>query len=167
MKTAKTLAAMAALTSAIAFAAACSKGETAAPTAGESSASSATAASELTSTAPSTTDAPEPTPGSSEATFTPASDTPAPMLPTLGAAPAAAAHDEHSQSPAKAAVRRIAPEEAAMLVQTGEAILLDVRIKEAFDTEHIKGAVNIPYADIESRARAELTPTRWIIPYCT
>jgi hypothetical protein len=164
MKTAKTLAAMAALTSAIAFAAACSKGET---TAGESSASSATAASELTSTAPSTTDAPEPTPGSSEATFTPASDTPAPMLPTLGAAPAAAAHDEHSQSPAKAAVRRIAPEEAAMLVQTGEAILLDVRIKEAFDTEHIKGAVNIPYADIESRARAELTPTRWIIPYCT
>lgn len=114
-----------------------------------------------------TTPAPElqPAPGTPVATFTPNSDTPAPMLPTLGSSPSAI--DEHSQSPEKAAVRRIAPEEAAMLVQTGDAILVDVRSKDSFDAGHIKGAVSIPYADLSARARAELPPTRWIIPYCT
>lgn len=107
----------------------------------------------------------QPTPGSPVATFTPKSDTPAPMLPTLDSAPAAV--DEHGHSTSSADAARIGPDEAAMLVQSGDAVILDVRSPDAFAARHIQGAVNIPLEQVASRARAELPPTRWIIPYCT
>ena len=141
----------------------CSKSEPAASTASQPPAAVANATTAPDSM-PSSPE-PQPTPGAPVATFTPASDLPAPMLPTLGATPSAP--DEHGQSAAKDAVRRIAPEEAAMLVQSGDAILVDVRSKDAFVAGHIKGAVSIPYADLSARARTELPLTRWVIPYCT
>jgi len=87
------------------------------------------------------------------------------MLPTLDSSPSAM--DEHGHSTSSVDAPRIGPEEAAMLVQSGDAILLDVRTDDAFKAGHIKGAVHIPYDQVTSRARAELPLTRWIIPYCT
>jgi hypothetical protein len=146
------------LTAAVALATACSKSE---PVASQPSPAPA-----MTADAPAATTAtePQPPPGGPVATFTPSTDTAAPML---GATPIQPPSDEHTQSPEKAAVKRIAPEEAAMLVQTGDAILVDVRSQDSFVSDHIRGAKHIPYAEIELRARQELPPTRWIIPYCT
>ena len=160
MKRQETITIVALLAASVMFASGCSKREPAASATAAEPAAVATTAS-----APEPAPGLQPTPGLPVATFTPKSDVPAPMLPTLGSAPAPI--DEHSQSPDKAAVRRIAPEEAAMLVSTGDAILVDVRGKEYFDQGHVKGAINMPFAEIEGRARAELPPTRWIIPYCT
>lgn len=167
MKTTTRISTIATLAATLALAAACAKQEAPAPSADTSAAAPVATAGTMpadTATGP----APEPTPGSPVATFTPSTgNEPAPMLPMLGATPIQPATDEHSQSPEKAGIRRIAAEEAAMLVQTGDAIILDVRSKEAYEAEHIKGAVHIPYGELAARARKELTPTRWIIPYCT
>lgn len=168
MKTSRLLTAAAVLTASIVLATACSKGETAARVASQPSAPATMVAGSTEGQAPiapGSDGAMQPSPGSPVATFTPDAGTPSPMLPTLESAPSPI--DEHSQTPDKANVRRIAPEEAAMLVQSGDAILVDVRSKEYFDMEHVKGAVNIPFAELTARARTELPPTRWIIPYCT
>lgn len=141
----------------------CSKSESAVPETSPTPAAIASAPSTPVAAPPA--EPPQPTPGSPVATFTPKSNTPAPMLPTLDSAPAAV--DEHGHSTSSADAPRIGPEEAAMLVQSGDAIILDVRSPDAFAARHIEGAVNIPLEQVASRARAELTPTRWIIPYCT
>ena len=62
---------------------------------------------------------------------------------------------------------RIAPQRAWDLVQSGQAVIVDVRSKDQYDSERIKGSKNIPLWELEGRARSELEPTRWIIPYCT
>ena len=168
MKTSRLLTAAAALTASIVLITACSKSETAAPAASQPTAAATMVADSTegqTPMVPGNDSAMQASPGSPVATFTPDTGTPAPMLPTLESAPPPI--DEHSQTPDKANVRRIAPEEVAMLVQSGDAILVDVRSKEYFDREHVKGAVNIPFAELSARAREELPPTRWIIPYCT
>ena len=162
MKTTMRISTAATLAATLALATGCAKQEAPAPSAGTPSPAPVATADTAAGSAP------EPTPGSPVATFTPATGSePAPMLPMLGATPIQPSSDEHSQSPEKAGVRRIAAEEAAMLVQTGDAIIVDVRSKEAYEAEHIKGAVHIPYGELAARARKELTPTRWIIPYCT
>ncbi|MFA6954264.1 MAG: rhodanese-like domain-containing protein [Thermoanaerobaculia bacterium] len=164
MKNQKRFRAMLAVTAVVALATACSKSEPA-----TSVASQPSAPPTMTTDVPAQPPAGElqPTPGAPVATFTPSTDTAAPMLPVLGSTPIQTPSDEHTQSPAKTGVRRIAPEEAAVLVQSGDAILVDVRSQEAFVADHIRGAKHIPYGEIELRARQELPPTRWIIPYCT
>ena len=63
-------------------------------------------------------------------------------------------------------IARVSIEEAKSALDSGSAVFLDVRSAEAFATQHISGAVNIPTAEIETRL-AELDPNDWIIPYCT
>ena len=63
-------------------------------------------------------------------------------------------------------IARASLEEAKAALDSGSAILLDVRSAEAFAGQHIAGAVNIPTAEIETRL-SELDPNAWIIPYCT
>jgi hypothetical protein len=47
-----------------------------------------------------------------------------------------------------------------------QALFLDVRSAESYATGHIRGAINIPLAQIlDSYHR--LDPSRWIILYCT
>lgn len=164
MKRTTTLAAAALLCLSGTLVSSCSKTENAVSATSQQPTAVASAPPVL-ATAPPVAPAPalQPTPGSPVATFTPRSDTPAPMLPTLGSA----AVDEHGHSTSNDAAPRIHAEEAAMLVQSGDAIILDVRPASAYAAGHIKGAVNIPYDQVASRARAELPPTRWIIPYCT
>ena len=63
-------------------------------------------------------------------------------------------------------IARASLEEAKAALDSGSAILLDVRSTEAFAGQHIAGAVNIPATEIETRL-SELDPNAWIIPYCT
>ncbi len=63
-------------------------------------------------------------------------------------------------------IARASLEETKAALDSGSAILLDVRSAEAFAGQHIAGAINIPTAELESRL-AELDPGQWIIPYCT
>lgn len=63
-------------------------------------------------------------------------------------------------------VPRVTLEEALQAFQNGEAAFLDVRSAESFDLLHITGALNIPEYELSTRL-TELTPSDWIIPYCT
>ena len=63
-------------------------------------------------------------------------------------------------------ISRVSLEEAKSALDSGSAILLDVRSAEAFASQHISGAINLPTAEIETRL-GELDPNAWIIPYCT
>jgi len=65
-----------------------------------------------------------------------------------------------------AAARRISPEEARQAVAKGDAVLVDVRAKEAYDREHAKGAISIPLTDLASRM-GELPKDKLVITYCT
>ncbi len=50
-------------------------------------------------------------------------------------------------------------------VAQGTTIALDVRPADEFDVGHLKGAINIPLADLEKRL-ADLPPNKEIIAYC-
>ena len=163
MKIQKALTTAAMLALSVTFVTGCSKSEPAVSAASPTSSAIASAPAAPPEAAPATEL--QPAPDAPVATFTPKSDAPAPMLPTLDSLRPAV--DEHGHSTSTSDVRRIAPEEAAMLVQSGDAIILDVRSPEAFAARHIKGSVNIPLEQVAGRARAELPLTRWIIPYCT
>jgi predicted sulfurtransferase len=61
--------------------------------------------------------------------------------------------------------KRIGRDEAIKLVKAKKAVFVDVRSKESYDAEHIKGAVSIPLSDIVKRVK-ELPRGREIITYC-
>jgi hypothetical protein len=62
-------------------------------------------------------------------------------------------------------VRRVTPAEAQSLVERGEAVLVDVRGKEAYDAGHIKGALLFPRGEAAARA-SELPKDKLLIFYC-
>jgi predicted sulfurtransferase len=61
---------------------------------------------------------------------------------------------------------RIEAPEAKRLVDKGEAVLLDVRGKEAWDGGHAEGALHIPLNDLAQRLK-ELPKDKLIAAYCT
>lgn len=63
---------------------------------------------------------------------------------------------------------QISPEDAKRIMDSGEEyILLDVREQNEYDEGHIKGAVLIPYTEIEDRAESELlNKNEQILVYC-
>ena len=63
-------------------------------------------------------------------------------------------------------IARVSIEDAKAALESGSAILLDVRSADAYAGSHIADAVNIPLAELESRI-GELDPNHWIITYCT
>ena len=63
-------------------------------------------------------------------------------------------------------VRRITPEEARHALDTGKAIIVDVRDEASYKAGHAKGALWIPLNDIASRI-AELPRDKMIITYCS
>jgi rhodanese-related sulfurtransferase len=73
-------------------------------------------------------------------------------------------------SPAPAAEAAEAPRVLAAdvkrMVEKGEALIVDVRGKDAYDQEHAEGAVSIPVGEIEARL-AELPKNKLIAAYCT
>ena len=63
-------------------------------------------------------------------------------------------------------IARVSLDEAKSALDSGSAILIDVRSAEAYAAQHVAGAINIPAAEIQNRI-SELDPNDWIIPYCT
>lgn len=68
----------------------------------------------------------------------------------------------------EADVPRVSVEDTIAAVQSGEAIVVDVRSVQGFQASHIPGALSIPLFDIESNpGGVGLDKEKWIITYCT
>jgi hypothetical protein len=103
---------------------------------------------------------------------------PAPTLtvepaPTVTVEPAPTVIVEPTSQPVnfpqtEADVPRVTAEEAKAAFDSGAAIIVDVRITEAFTARRIQGALSIPLAGIETDpASVTLDKNQWIITYCT
>lgn len=91
----------------------------------------------------------------------PQSATQAPSLTPKAAAPARppAAYTQETAP-------RISAVEARQALAKGEAVLVDVRSKEAYEASHAQGAISIPSFALDSRI-GELPKNKLIITYCT
>lgn len=61
--------------------------------------------------------------------------------------------------------RRITREEAIKMVKDKKAVYVDVRSKESYDAEHIKGAINVPLAELQAHL-SKLPKNKFLITYC-
>ncbi len=52
----------------------------------------------------------------------------------------------------------------AIIIESGNYIIVDVREKEEYDESHLKGAINIPYDTIDEKV--DLDKTKKILVYC-
>ena len=64
-----------------------------------------------------------------------------------------------------ASARRITREDAIKMVAAKKAVYVDVRPKDQYDIEHIKGAINIPLGDVVAKMK-ELPKDKFIVTYC-
>jgi 3-mercaptopyruvate sulfurtransferase SseA len=65
-------------------------------------------------------------------------------------------------------VPRVTVEEAKAALDSGEAIIVDVRGSDSYETSHIAGAINIPLSEFETNPEGlTLDKDQWIITYCT
>jgi 3-mercaptopyruvate sulfurtransferase SseA len=55
---------------------------------------------------------------------------------------------------------------AKKLFDSGNVLIVDTRGKGQYDGEHIKGAINVPLADVETRL-SELKTDKKIVAYCS
>jgi 3-mercaptopyruvate sulfurtransferase SseA len=65
-----------------------------------------------------------------------------------------------------ASAPRISAADAKKALDSGKAVLVDVRALGAYQTEHAKGSVNIPVNELYART-GELPKDKQIITYCT
>ncbi len=63
-------------------------------------------------------------------------------------------------------VRRVTPSELQAMLEDGSAVVYDTRAKMAYDAEHIKGALSMPYDEVSNRA-GELPKDKTLVFYCT
>ena len=63
-------------------------------------------------------------------------------------------------------IQRVSIDEAKAALDSGSALIVDVRSADAYQNSHISGAINIPAEEIEARL-GELDKAQWIITYCT
>jgi len=61
---------------------------------------------------------------------------------------------------------RVSLPDALAAYNAKSATFVDVRGKDAYDVQHIPGALSIPLSDLASRL-SELPKNAWIITYCT
>lgn len=64
-----------------------------------------------------------------------------------------------------ASAKRITREDAMKMVAAKKAIYVDVRPKDQYDIEHIKGSINIPLGDVVAKIK-ELPKDKFIVTYC-
>jgi hypothetical protein len=62
-------------------------------------------------------------------------------------------------------IARVSVDTAYQAFLDGTAVFVDARSPSLYDEQHIPGALNIPYAEVETRLD-ELNPDDWIITYC-
>ena len=67
----------------------------------------------------------------------------------------------------EASVPRVEVEVAKAAIDTGAAIIVDVRSKQDYDVSHIAGAINIELNEFETNpTNLGLDQDQWIITYC-
>ncbi len=86
-----------------------------------------------------------------------------PIVETAAPLPAASVRPPQQQQ--GDGVRRISVADARAALDKGEALMLDVRLKNEYDTGHIKGSRSMPKGEILARAD-ELPKDKLIIAYC-
>lgn len=64
-------------------------------------------------------------------------------------------------------VRRISPQEARALLETGEAVVYDTRTAEAYRIEHAAGAISLPEEELTARIDELPDDGRVLVFYCT
>ena len=65
-------------------------------------------------------------------------------------------------------VPRVSVEEAKAALDSGAAIIVDVRSPAAYEHNHVAGALSIPLGTIEQDpTNLKLDKAQWIITYCT
>jgi 3-mercaptopyruvate sulfurtransferase SseA len=62
-------------------------------------------------------------------------------------------------------VRRVTVQEAKALADRGEAVIVDVRAKEQYEGEHIKGSISVPRAELVARL-GDLPKDKLLVFYC-
>ena len=68
----------------------------------------------------------------------------------------------------EAEVPRVSIEEARAALESGAAMMVDVRLDTAYEVSHIAGAINIQLGEFESNPKGTgLAKDEWIITYCT
>ena len=68
----------------------------------------------------------------------------------------------------EAAVPRVSVEEAKAALESGAAVIVDVRSTGAYEASHIPGAINIQLGEFETDPTTlKLDKEQWIITYCT
>jgi predicted sulfurtransferase len=68
----------------------------------------------------------------------------------------------------EAGVPRISVEDVKAALDSGQAIIVDVRSEDAYAAGHVEGAINIPLGYFETDiANVPLEKDQWIITYCT
>lgn len=63
-------------------------------------------------------------------------------------------------------IERVDVASAKSALDSGQAVVVDVRDRVYYDDGHITGSISIPLSEIESRL-GELNQSDWIILYCT
>ena len=73
---------------------------------------------------------------------------------------------EHGQEPEKAAVPRVSAEDLKERFEKGEVTIVDVRDSGSYAAGHIRGAMHIPFASVQSQI--DLLPKgKDVVTYCT
>ena len=89
--------------------------------------------------------------------------------PTQTLQPGRGITSEESELPlTEAEVPRVSLEAAKVALDSGAAILVDVRSPGDFEERHIAGAISVPLGEIERNMTGlTLEKAQWIITYCT
>ena len=67
-----------------------------------------------------------------------------------------------------AGVPRVPVDQAKAAVDSGAAIIVDVRSPDSYKLSHVKGAINISLGEIQTNPSGlTLDKNQWIITYCT
>jgi rhodanese-related sulfurtransferase len=68
----------------------------------------------------------------------------------------------------EADIPRVTVDEALAALNSGAAVIVDVRATQSFVAQHIAGALSIPLTRIEDNPKSvTLDKNQWIITYCT
>ncbi len=62
--------------------------------------------------------------------------------------------------------RRVTVDEVKKMLDAGKAVIYDTRAKAAYDAEHIKGSLSLPFDQVTAHI-AELPKDKTVVFYCT
>lgn len=88
------------------------------------------------------------------------------QAPAQPAAPPAKTPVQAAPADPAAEAPRISPADAKKALDSGKAILVDVRSAMSYEQEHAKGSISLPLSDLPGRM-GELPKDKQIIAYCT